>query len=161
MMDYLLAISILAFLIRVSVSGSGRGRAQCSGGRLYFPPGRGIRIHLGLNGMGALYIAYRLLVDPETSGEWHLPALSLGFAVWMVFIRPAELSTDESGIRSSYLFGLKRKRIRWRGASARFSPSLGEILVVGADGTTITHTEHHVGRTEFLYQLEKHGVWVQ
>lgn len=47
------------------------------------------------------------------------------------------------------------------GAAASHPRGLRQVLVVGGDGTTITHSQHHVGQSEFLQELEQHQVHVQ
>ncbi len=70
------------------------------------------------------------------------------------------MATREGLVQKSIL-GLRRRKIPWEGAVASHARGWTEVLVIGRDGTSITHSEYHVGQAEFLHQLEEHDVYIQ
>jgi hypothetical protein len=116
---------------------------------------------MGLGGPFMLYVAYRLSLDARANGEWWLPILAGILALGTMLFKPSELVVDEHGVNESGFFGLRRKTIHWNGAAASYVPELREVLVIGSDGTAIKHSPYHVGQSEFVFQLQKHKVFVQ
>jgi len=80
--------------------------------------------------------------------------------VGCILFEPREIFLDSKGITQSSLL-TARRRITWKMAAASYQPRLQEVLVVGSDGCTITHSRYHLGQQEFLCELEEHGVFVQ
>jgi hypothetical protein len=50
-----------------------------------------------------------------------------------ILSEPGEIVTTALGLRS--------RSITWEGAAARYVPALREVLVIGQDGTAITHSK--------------------
>jgi hypothetical protein len=157
------ALPILAaiLLVRLVASEAQYQRARRSGNTIRFPAGLGLRVVLGLGSPFMLYVAYRLALDARNTGEWWLPVMAVVFGIATGLCVPAEIIIDEQGISQSLFLGLRKRIVRWDGASARHVPGLREVLVIGSDGTVIKHSQHHVGQAEFLFQLQKHKVFLQ
>lgn len=136
-------------------------RARQLGSEWRFPVGATFRFILGVGPPLSLYGCYEayLLAD-ETSEWWFLP-ICLGLTALFIFGDPGEIRASAKGIELVRWLGLKRTRIQWEGAAAGHIPGLREVLVVGADGSTITHSQYHVGQDQFLFELKRHGVYVQ
>lgn len=160
-MERALPIFVAILLVRLVASEAQYQRARRSGNAFYFPPGVGLRLVMGLGGPFMLYVSYRLALDARATGEWWLPIMAGVLALGTVLFKPSEIVVDEQGVREFGLLGLRRKAIRWNGASASFVPGLREVLVIGSDGTAIKHSPYHVGQAEFLFQLQRHQVFVQ
>lgn len=136
-------------------------RARRVGDELRFPAGATLRIILGIGVPLCLYGAYEASLIARETGEWWLPAICLTFVVLAIIGDPGEIRARPNGIELVRLLGLRRKHVRWEGAAARHTPGLREVLVVGGDGISITHTQYHVGQDQFLFELNRHGVTVQ
>jgi hypothetical protein len=126
-----------------------------------FPVGMTLRIILGVGLPLCLYVCYETYLLANQTGEWWLLPICLSFATLFVFCDPGDIRTSARGIELVRWLGLKRTSIPWEGAAARYTPLLREVLVVGADGATITHSQYHVGQDQFLFELRRHGVYVQ
>ncbi len=160
-MERALPILVAILLVRLVASEAQYQRARRSGDTFYFPPGTGLRLVMGCGGPFMFYVAYRLALDARASGEWWLPVMAGTLGLGTVFFKPSEIIVNEQGVKELGFLGLRRKTIQWNGASASFVPGLREVLVIGSDGTAIKHSPYHVGQSEFLFQLQKHKVFVQ
>jgi hypothetical protein len=58
------------------------------------------------------------------------------------------------------MFGLRTQRVHWSGAGVLYGPGAREVVVSGPDGVSITHTQYHVGREEFISELLKRDIYV-
>ena len=74
---------------------------------------------------------------------------------------PGEIVASPNGLIQKSLLGLNKRAIPWSGAAASNPRGLRQVLVVGDDGTSITHSQYHVGQAEFLRELEDHRVHLQ
>src|SRR4051794_31031732 len=74
---------------------------------------------------------------------------------------PGQIDLSPNGLTQRSLLGLVRTTVSWAEASASKSAALGEVLVVGGDGSTITQSRYHVGQSEFIRELHGHGVYIQ
>lgn len=158
-MERTIALLAAILLLRFATSEAQYQRAKRNGRKLVFPPGVGLRLILGLGGPFVAYVTYRVAVQARETGEWWLPVLTGFIAMGSLLFRPPTIQIDESGISATGLLG--RKQVVWEGTSASFVPGLREVLVIGRDGTTIKHSGFHVGQEEFLFQLERHNVFIQ
>jgi hypothetical protein len=135
-------------------------RAKRTGNVLRFPPGIGSRLLFGLGLPFMLYASYELVLIAERTSEWWLPAITLAGAVGLVVAVPPEIRIRKAGIEEIRLWGLRQKRVPWDGAAANYMRVSRKVLVVGANGTEITHTRYHVGQDQFVCELKCHGVTV-
>ncbi len=126
-----------------------------------FPIGVVARTLLGVSLPVFLYLMFETAKDARQSGEWWLPLISLAILAINLFADPGEIRVNPKGIILTRFFGLQRKRIEWLGAEARNYPGLREVLVIGSDGTAITHSQYHVGHDQFLVLLKRYGIKVQ
>jgi hypothetical protein len=51
--------------------------------------------------------------------------------------------------------------VPWERAAARYTAGLREVLVIGENGTSITHSQCHVGQEQLLLELKPHQVFLQ
>lgn len=124
-----------------------------------FPAGSGFRL-LRLVGIPVVaYARYKLFGDPSVSKL--LPITLLLFCILALVAVPREIVVDQQGVHERGLVCGARKSVVWDGASAGHSPGLREVIVVGSDGTSITHGPLHVGQHEFVSQLRHRGIFVQ
>lgn len=135
-------------------------RAKRTGDALRFPPGIGSRLLFGAGLPFMLYATYELVLVAERTSEWWLPAIALGGAVGLAVAVPSEIQIRKTGVEEVRLWGLRRKRVPWDGAAANCMRVSRNVLVVGANGTEITHTRYHVGQDQFIFELKRHGVTV-
>jgi hypothetical protein len=125
-----------------------------------FPIGIGLRVGLRLGGPFILFLAYKMAEVATNTFDMVAAGLICAMGVASVVGEPGEIQTTPSGLVQRSMLGLVVRKVAWDGAGA-LAPSGGqEVLVVGRDGKTITHSQHHVGRLEFIIQLERHGVAV-
>ena len=90
--------------------------------------------------------------------EWGLWAiLFLFFAASLVGMDIGEIRITPDGVVQRRFLGLQRKRIPWAGAGASYVPG-HQVLVVGADGTEIVHSQYHADPEEFVSQLRRRKV---
>jgi hypothetical protein len=74
---------------------------------------------------------------------------------------PSEIVTCPEGIKQKKYLGLRTKLIPWERAAARYTQGLREVLVVGPNGISITHTQYHVGQQRFIFELQRRKVSLQ
>lgn len=154
-------ILVALLLVRFVANEARFQRARQKGDILRFPPGIGLRITLGAGGPFLLYVTYQVALLAQQTGEWWLPILSGLIALGAVVFMPSEIQVTQQGVEERGLLGLRKKRVPWEGAAASHVPGLRQVLVIGKDGTTITHSQYHVGQDEFVTQLHRHNVAVQ
>lgn len=130
-------------------------RAKKRADELRFPAGAVLRLVLGLGLPMFLYLTYEMVLIAQRTGEWWLPAMSGLLSLGTVLFLPSEIRIREDGIQESRLLGIYKKLILWEGAAVSYIPELREVLIVSKDGSTITHTQYHVGQDEFVYLLRK------
>ena len=156
------SLSILAaiLLLRFVSNEASYQRARRNGHELRFPVGVLLRIVFGIGIPMFLYAAYQTVLQARSTGEWWLPSIALTLVLLAILGDPGEIVVTSDGIECRRLLGLRRARVQWEKAGASHVPGLREVLVVGSDGTQITHTRYHVGQEEFLFELERHRVTV-
>ncbi len=135
-------------------------RAKRTGNVLRFPPGIGSRLLFGLGLPFLLYASYELVLIAERTREWWLPVITLTGVVGLAVAVPSEIQITKAGIEEIRLWGLRQKRVPWDGAAANYMRVSRKVLVVGANGTEITHTRYHVGQDQFIFELKQRGVTV-
>jgi hypothetical protein len=87
-------------------------------------------------------------------------SLTIGaFGLCIFFSGPREIKISQAGVTQKSYFGFRVTRIPWEGMAASHLPEIQELLVVGRDGTTITHTQYHVAQNEFANELRFRGVF--
>jgi hypothetical protein len=87
--------------------------------------------------------------------------LVAAMGVGCLLSEPGEIIATPGGLIQRSLLGLKSRMVPWDGAAASRLRGLRQILVIGDDGTAITHSQYHVGQSEFLHELEQHQVHLQ
>jgi len=156
-----LPVAAAIFLVRFAAAEAVYQRAQRTKRGLRFPAGLGLRLLFRLGGPLALYAAYKILSTAIASFDRGVAALVAAMGIGCLLGEPGPITVTATGIMQTTLFGLRRKQIEWDGAAASYVPGLRRVIVVGGDGTAITHSQYHVGQAEFIGQLKERGIYVQ
>ena len=77
----------------------------------------------------------------------------------MLFTGPREIIVSPEGIIQRGRFWFRPCKIAWEGVAVSHSPARNTVMVIGNDGTTITHCEYHVAQMEFIAELRRHGAF--
>lgn len=160
-MEQALPLLAAVLLVRFVALEATYQKARRVGAELRFPAGRILRVLLGVGLPLCFYGAYEATILARQTGEWWLPVICLAFVALAIAGDPGEIRVRPDGIISLRVFGLLRKHMGWSGVSARYTPELREVLVIGNDAATITHSRYHVGQSEFLFELKRYGVQLQ
>ncbi|MBS1854834.1 MAG: hypothetical protein JST11_05680 [Acidobacteria bacterium] len=136
-------------------------RARRTASVVRFPVGIGMRVLFRLGGPFLLFVSYKMAQEASTTFDYVAAALVAVLGVGCLIAEPGEITATPNGLVQTSLLGLKRRTIHWPGSAASHPRGLREVLVVGEDGTTITHSQYHVGQSEFLHELKQHHVQLQ
>jgi hypothetical protein len=136
-------------------------RARRTASSVRFPVGIGLRILFRLGGPFLIVVGYKMLQQAANRFDQVTAILVGAMGVGCLLGEPGEIIVTPGALIQASLLGLKRRTIPWDGAAASHQPGLRQVLVVGNNGTTITHSQHHVGQSEFLYELEQRKVHLQ
>src|SRR4051812_49203418 len=109
-------------LVRLAASEAQYQRAKRVGEIFRFPPGIGFRLIWGLGSPFLVYVTYRLWLESWQTGEWWFPVLSGLWALGTLLFRPPDIEVRPDGVYELRFLGLRKKRILWQGAAARFVP---------------------------------------
>lgn len=156
-----LVIAFAIFLVRFIAAEAVFQRAKRTANGLRFPVGIGLRILFRLGGPFLIFVGYKMTQEASNNFDWIMALLVAVMGLGCLIGEPGEIEVTANAVVQKSLLGLKKRTIRWEGAAASYPAALRQVLVVGADGTNITHTQYHVGQSEFLYQLQQHKVYVQ
>ncbi|WP_031497563.1 hypothetical protein [Bryobacter aggregatus] len=154
-----IAMAILAVRLGAVEAAFQRAKRTASGFR--FPAGFGTRMTLRFGGLFGMFIGYKMDETATTPFNIGVSLLVAFLGLACILMEPGEIFVTPEGLVQTFWFGLKKRRIAWEGAAASYDPVLREVLVVGSEGTTMAHTNYHVGQSEFLFQLKKHKIYVQ
>jgi hypothetical protein len=161
MFENSLAIAAALFLARfVAVEASYQAAKRTEAGFRY-PVGIGMRIAFRVGGPLLMFAGYKIAGQASTRIDWFLAAAVALMGLGCILGEPGEIATSQTGLIQRTYLGLKRRRVAWAGAAARYVPEQRQVFVIGEDGTAITHSQYHVGQQQLIRQLEKHGVFVQ
>ena len=127
---------------------------------LRYPVGVGLRVLLRAGGPMMIFAGYKVSEHAVTAFSWLLVVFCVFLGVGSVLGEPGEISTTSEGIAQKTCLGYRTKKIPWKGLAAQHDSVLREVLVIGHDGTSITHSQHHVGVEQLLRELRKHGAFV-
>ena len=156
-----LVLGFALFLVRFIASEAVFQRAKHAGAAVYFPVGIGLRILFRLGGPFLIFVAYKMTEQAASQFDWAMTLLVALMGIGCVLSEPGEIVATQGGLIQKSFLGLRKRMIPWKDAAASHPPGLREVLVVGSDGTSITHSQYHVGQSEFLCQLEEHRVFLQ
>lgn len=154
-------LAFAIFFVRFIAAEASYQRARRTGHEYHFPVGVGLRILFRLGGPFLIFVGFKMGQQAATSFDGITSGLVAAMGVACLLVEPDEIVTTPNGVIQTRLFGLRSRHIPWHEAAARSVPSLREILIVGRDGTEITHSQYHVGQDQMLFEIEKHGVLVQ
>lgn len=156
-----LIIAFALFLVRFIAAEAAFQRAKRTAAGLRFPVGVGLRILFRLGGPFLIFVGYKMTQQASNQFDWVMALLVAGMGLGCILGEPGEIEVTPRALIQRSLLGLKKRMIQWEGAAASYPAVLRQVLVVGADGTNITHSQYHVGQSEFLYELQRHKVYVQ
>ena len=77
----------------------------------------------------------------------------------MLFSGPREITVGPQGITQRGRFWFRPRKIAWEGVAVSYIPARNSVMVIGSDGTTVTHCEYHVAQLEFVGALRRHGAF--
>lgn len=124
-----------------------------------YPGGLILRVAARLGPLFILYVLYFVAVPPINDYETQLRIVCTPLIMLIALIEPREIRTNRDGATQLGFFGIGRKFLRWEGAAASYIPALGEVRLIGSNGTTIVHTRYHVDQSAFLSELRSHKVY--
>lgn len=153
-----LMIGFALFLVRFIALEAVFQRAKRTAPAVRFPVGIGLRVLFRLGGPFLLFVSYKMAQEASGRFDYATAVLVAAMGVGCLLAEPGEIIATPDGLVQKSLLGLKRRTIGWQGAVASHPAGLREVLVVGGDGTTITHSQYHVGQGEFLHELKQHRV---
>jgi hypothetical protein len=156
-----LPVAAAIFVVRFVGAEAVYQRAKRTAQGLRFPAGLGLRLTFRLGGPLMLYAAYKVASTATTKLDWGLSIIGAIFALACLLGELGPITATATGVAQTTLLGLRRKRIPWSGSAAQYVPGLREVMVIGSDGTTITHSRYHVGQAQFIGKLKQHGLYVQ
>ncbi|MBY0504859.1 MAG: hypothetical protein K2X03_13180 [Bryobacteraceae bacterium] len=153
-----LVIAFSLFLLRFIAAEAvfQRGKQTVDGYR--FPVGIGLRLLFRAGGPFMMFVGCKMLEQARNCFDESMAALVALIGIVCVVGEPGEIIVTKDGLIQQSIFGLRKTSIAWTGAVVSFIPQLREVLIIGSDGTPITHSKYHVGQQQFLYQLERHGL---
>lgn len=157
----IVVLAFALFLVRFVAAEASYQRAQRIGSGYRFPVGVGLRITYRLGGPFLIFVGFKMAQQASGRFDWSTSGLVALLGLGCLLAEPGEIVASSSGVTQKTLLGIRSKHISWEGAAARFVPDLREVLIIGHDGTAITHSQHHVGQSQLVFELEKHGVAVQ
>jgi hypothetical protein len=161
MLGNALIIGFALFLVRFIASEAVFQRAKRTALSVHFPVGIGLRILFRLGGPFLILVGYKMTQQAASHFDQATAVLVAAMGIGCLLGEPGEIVATPRGLVQKSLLGLWRRTIPWRAASASHPRGLREVLVIGSDGTIITHTQYHVGQGEFLHELEQHQVHLQ
>lgn len=156
-----LIVGFALFLVRFIALEAVFQRARRAGPLMRFPVGIGLRIIFRLGGPFLILVGYKMMQQASTLFDHTTALLVAAMGIGCLLGEPGEIMTTPDGVTQKSLLGLRRRTIQWSGAAASHPCGLREILVVGKDGTMITHSQYHVDQGQFLHELKRHNVYIQ
>jgi len=161
MLGNALIIGFALFVVRFVALEAVFQRAKRTASSIRFPVGIGLRILFRLGGPFLILVGYKMMQQAANRFDQVTAVLVAAMGIGCLLGEPGEIIATPAGLIQRSFFGLKKRTIPWGGAAASHPRGLRQVLVVGDDGTTITHSQYHVGQSEFLNELEQHQVLLQ
>ena len=157
-METSLIIAFSLFLVRFIAEEAvlQRGKQTLSG--FQFPVGIGLRILFRAGGPLMIFVGYKMLEQARNSFDQVMAVVVALGGLGCILGEPGEIVVTRDGVVQRSLLGLKRRLISWDGAAVSYIPQLRDVLIIGRDGTSITHSKYHVGQQQLLHELERRGV---
>jgi hypothetical protein len=149
------------FMVRFIAMEAVYQRAKRSGSGLRFPVGIGLRILLRVGGPIGMYAGCKMFGESATGFDTIVSVAVALLGSCCILIEPGEIATGPEGIKQKKFLGLQTRLIPWERAAARYVPGLQEVLVIGKNGIAVTHSQYHVGKQQFLLELQRHRVFLQ
>lgn len=103
-----------------------------------------------------VYVAY---MSYRQSGSVIVSLITGALGVSMLFVGPREIRLSAEGIVQSGRFWVRPLRIAWKGIAVSYTPAVKKVMVIGSDGTIVTHCAYHVDQFGFLKELRRKGAF--
>jgi hypothetical protein len=161
MSDTFLEIFLSLLMVRFVAWEAIYQNAKWNKSGLHFPVGIVLRIMLRFGGPFLVFVAYKVLKEGITIFSTIIAIAIALMGLGCILGEPGEIVTCPEGIKQKKYLGLRTKLIPWERAAARYTQGLNEVLVVGRDGASMTHTQYHVGQQRFISELQRHKVFLQ
>jgi hypothetical protein len=156
-----LPIACAFLLIRfVTLEARYRTAKRVSNGTV-FPVGIGLRIVFRCGGPFLIFVAYKMTHEAANAFDWAMALLVAGLGFASFLLEPGEIRIGNAGLTQRSILGLKTRVVSWSGSVASVPRGGRDVLVIGTDGTTITHSQYHVAQSQFVHELKTHGVFLQ
>ena len=161
MLSESLLLGFALFLVRFIADEASFQRAKRSGSGFRFPVGIGLRITFRLGGPFLILAGYMMRRQSSTTFSAIVAVASALMGLACLLGEPGEILTSPLGVKQKVYLGLRSRLIPWDQAAARYVPGLREVVVVGRNGISITHSKYHVGQEQFLQELKRYRVFFQ
>lgn len=161
MLGNALILGFAIFLVRFVAAEAAFQHAKRRALAVHFPVGLGLRVLFRLGGPLLMFVGFKMAQEAAIPFDWAMATLVALMGIGCVLAEPGEIVATPEGLVQKAVLGLRKRTIPWEGAAASAPRGLREVLVIGGDGTTITHSQYHVGQGEFLYELRQHQVHLQ
>lgn len=152
------ALLLLLLLAKMIAGKADEGReARVEGDRIEFTPNR--------RSFWAVYVFIACMAYLVVASLWHglrtgvsfaIPAVALGFVLFLLMAFPATVVVDDKGMEQTFwLRG--RKRIAWKDVSkSTVIEKTGEVKIASRAGVKILFTRQLPDRERMLAEIEKH-----
>lgn len=155
-----LPIAAALFLVRLLTTEALGRRARFGVHGLRFPLTAGMRLTIRAGCPLMLFASYKILQQAASRQDLILAMIVALLATSGLLFEPGEIATNETDIVQRSLLGLRTRKVPWTGAGVLYGPGARELIISGADGVSITHTQYHAGREDLISELLKHDIYV-
>jgi hypothetical protein len=156
-----LIIAFALFMVRFIALEATYQKAKRTSTGFRFPVGIGLRVMFRVGGPFLIYASYKASEQIATNAGRIVSVIVALMGLGCILAEPAEIITSAAGLKQKFYLGLKSRFIPWERAAARYVPGLQEVLVIGKNGVSITHSQYHVGQQQFLHELQRRQVFLQ
>src|SRR5579872_2946551 len=153
------ALLLLLLLAKLIAGRADEGReAKTEGGRIEFAPNRrsfwGVYTFVASVGYA---VVSSLLQSLKSGTSLAVPAIGLGFVLFLLMAFPATIVIDDKGMEQ--VFWLRgRKRIEWKDVSkSTVVEKTGEVKIISRTGVKIMHTRQLPDRARLLAEIQQHS----
>jgi hypothetical protein len=164
MSDTSLEIFISLLMVRFVASEAVYRKAKWTKTGLHFPVGIVLRTMFRFGGPFLVFVAYKVMEEDVTRAGKVFPIIIALMGVGCILVEPGEIIACPEGIKYKKYLGLQTKLIPWERAAARCvrsSEGIQEILLIGRNGVSFSHSQYHVGQERFLMELQRRNVFIQ
>lgn len=154
-------IAFAIFTVRFVALEAAFQQAKHTGSFIRFPVGAGLRILFRLGGPFLILVGYKMSQQASNRFDTIAAVAVAIMGIACLLGEPGEIIATPNGLIQRSVLGMRRRTISWNGSAASYLRGLRQVLVISGDGTTIIHSQYHVGQSEFLHELNQHQVYIQ